>query len=226
MTQLRLYYLQQLGITPWVIRDSNETPEILTEHPPVNLCAVNELTSLCETVSSCTKCSLHATRTQTVFARGNPKAKLMIIGEAPGFYEDQQGLPFVGKAGGLLNRMLESIGMTDEDVYIANVLKCRPPGNRDPQLEEIQQCSAYLTEQIRMINPSVLLAVGRFSGHFLLQQALPLNKMRTMNNSYENRPVFVSYHPAYLLRNPKDKRKAYGDLLRVKQKLTELAGWS
>lgn len=220
MNQLRLYYLQQLGIKPWVVRDSTDSAQVTLTKP----CAVTEFTSLLENVASCTKCSLHATRTQTVFARGNPKAKLMIIGEAPGFYEDKQGMPFVGKAGTLLNRMLASIGMSEDDVYIANVLKCRPPDNRDPQLDEIQQCSGYLTQQIRMINPNVLLAVGRFAGHFLLQQALPLSKMRNISHSYENKPVFVSYHPAYLLRNPADKSKAYGDLLRVKQKLNELAG--
>jgi uracil-DNA glycosylase family 4 len=223
MDQLRFYYLRQLGIEPWILR-SSEAIVRQSNESSIIACAPEGLDTLRGSVASCTKCSLHQTRTQTVFARGNPEAKLMIIGEAPGFYEDKQGLPFVGKAGGLLNRMLASIGFLPEDVYIANVLKCRPPDNRDPQVDEIQQCSGYLTQQIRMVNPIVLLAVGRFSGHFLLQQALPLNKMRSGVHEYEGKPVFVTYHPAYLLRNPADKSKAYMDLLCVKKKLFELTG--
>ncbi|AHE67334.1 uracil-DNA glycosylase, family 4 [Legionella oakridgensis ATCC 33761 = DSM 21215] len=119
---LRQYYLQQMGIETWILRQPNSGSQALC--------------SLAVEVKSCTQCVLHKTRTQTVFARGNPKAKLMIIGEAPGFHEDKQGLPFVGKAGNLLNKMLHSIGLSDEDVYIANVIKCRPPDNRDPKTEE------------------------------------------------------------------------------------------
>jgi uracil-DNA glycosylase family 4 len=199
---LRLYYLQQLGITPWKLR---EAP------------AIDPLQLLANEVAACTRCPLHKARTQTVFSRGNVQAKLMIIGEAPGFYEDQQGKPFVGKAGGLLNRMLKSIGLSEEDVYIANIIKCRPPNNRDPESEEIAQCSGYLTQQIKLVDPQLILAVGRFAAQFLIGGQMPLNKMRGKLHRYEERSVIVSYHPAYLLRNPADKKKAFIDLLHVQR---------
>ena len=127
----------------------------------------------------------------------------------------------MGKAGGLLDQMLHSIGMDEEKVYIANVLKCRPPNNRDPAIEEISQCSAYLTQQINSIQPSMILALGRFAGQFLLNQQLPLNQLRKKIHNYKNIPFIVSYHPAYLLRNPADKKKAYVDLITVKKFLEE-----
>src|SRR5689334_19854352 len=147
--ELYNYYLQSMGLDVWV--------------PRHDVSSRTELTSLAKQIASCTKCELHRTRTQTVFARGNYKAKLMVIGEAPGFYEDKQGEPFVGKAGLLLNNMLNSIGMNEDDVYIANVLKCRPPANRDPIPEEISSCSGYLIQQIALVRPKLLLALGRFA---------------------------------------------------------------
>ncbi|MBI2784793.1 MAG: uracil-DNA glycosylase [Legionella longbeachae] len=203
---LSRYYLQAMGIDLWVLRQSERSSE-------------NDLSGLAQEVAACTRCLLHKTRTQTVFFRGNAQAKLMIIGEAPGFYEDQQGMPFVGKAGGLLNQMLRSIEMREEDVYIANVLKCRPPNNRDPQLDEIAQCSSYLARQIELVKPHLLLALGRFAGQFLLNKKLPLNQMRNTLHSYNDIPCMISYHPAYLLRNPIDKKNAYLDLLAVKKLL-------
>lgn len=200
---LTQYYLQTMGIERWLRRQTKHSSE-------------NHLATLAQEVAVCNRCPLYKTRTQTVFSRGNPKAKLMIIGEAPGFYEDQQGLPFVGKAGGLLNQMLQSIGMSESDVYIANVLKCRPPNNRDPALEEIEQCSPYLAQQIDFIAPDLILALGRFAGQFLLKKQLPLNKLRKTIHRYNDIPFMVSYHPAYLLRNPIDKKKAYDDLTTVK----------
>ncbi len=202
---MRQYYLQQMGIKPWVLRKAKVDKKNLND--------------LALTVSNCVLCPLHKTRTQTVFARGNPDARLMIVGEAPGFYEDQQGLPFVGKAGGLLNKMLSSIELSDEDVYIANVLKCRPPNNRDPNAEEIQQCSEHLSQQIALVAPKLILAAGHFAGQFLLKATTPLNKMRQKIHDYNGTPVLVSYHPAYLLRNPADKKNAYQDLLFIKQLL-------
>lgn len=207
MTQhLRHYYLQQMGIETWVSRE-DDTPK-------------KKLVRLEAEVSACVRCPLHKTRTQTVFARGNPSAKLMIIGEAPGFYEDQQGEPFVGKAGVLLNKMLRSIGLSGEEVYIANVLKCRPPNNRDPQSEEISECCNYLSQQIALVAPKLILAVGRFAGQFLLSQTLSLAKMRNKIHSYQGLAVLVSYHPAYLLRNPADKKHAYSDLVLVKKMIS------
>ena len=205
---LNHYYLQTMGIDVWLQRQ-------------VNPGCGKQLSALAGEVASCTRCALHKTRKQTVFSRGNPQAKLMIIGEAPGFYEDQQGLPFVGKAGGLLNQMISSIDMSEEDVYIANVLKCRPPDNRDPDFEEIAQCSAYLARQIELIEPRLILALGRFAGQFLLNKPLPLKQLRNELHYYKEIPFLVSYHPAYLLRNPKDKKKAFVDLLAVRRFLAE-----
>ncbi|KTD74165.1 uracil-DNA glycosylase [Legionella tucsonensis] len=205
---LSRYYLQAMGIDLWEIRQPHSSCE-------------QDLSALAKEVAACTRCSLHKTRTQTVFFRGSAKAKLMIIGEAPGFYEDKQGLPFVGKAGSLLNQMLQSIGIVEEEVYIANVLKCRPPNNRDPQLDEITQCSSYLARQIELIQPHLILALGRFAGQFLLNQPLPLKQLRNTLHHYHNIPFMVSYHPAYLLRNPADKKKAYLDLLTAKKWLVE-----
>lgn len=196
------YYLQTMGIDIWVRRDSVPTSK-------------NYLSDLATEVSNCQRCSLHKTRTQTVFSRGNPKAKLMIIGEAPGFYEDQQGKPFVGKAGRLLDKMMHSIGMSEDDFYIANVLKCRPPENRDPSPEEIKQCSSFLACQIKQIQPNLILALGRFAGQFLLDKQLPLKELRNTIHYYDAIPFIVSFHPAYLLRNPSDKKKAYIDLLQA-----------
>ncbi|CEK10904.1 uracil-DNA glycosylase [Legionella hackeliae] len=207
---LNHYYLQTMGIDVWVSREEEATSS-----------CEKQLSRLARNVASCSRCPLHKTRTQTVFARGNPLAKLMIIGEAPGFYEDKQGLPFVGKAGMLLNQMLQSIGFTEEDVYIANVLKCRPPDNRDPRPDEIVHCSSYLAKQIQIINPHLVLALGRFAGQFLANKSAPLNQLRQTVHSYNNLPFMVSYHPAYLLRNPTDKKKAYADLLTVKKFLAE-----
>lgn len=195
------YYLHQLGIERWTKREQRH---------------IDPLTSLAQEVSTCTACLLHKSRTQTVFARGNPKAKLMIIGEAPGFYEDQKGEPFVGKAGGLLDKMLSSIGYCANDIYVANVIKCRPPNNRDPEKEEIEACSGFLAKQIEAVNPHCILAVGRFAGQFLINQNLPMNKMRNQIHIYKEKPVLVTFHPAYLLRNPLDKRLAFQDLLSLK----------
>lgn len=204
---LRNYYMQQMGIETWTTRERKPTIEPLS------------LEKLALTVAACTRCPLHATRTQTVFARGNPEAALMIVGEAPGFHEDQQGLPFVGKAGALLDQMLYSINLNKNDVYIANVIKCRPPNNRDPQVEEIAQCGHYLAAQIQLVNPKILLAVGRFAAQYLSNSTLPLNKIRNQPHYYQEIPVVASFHPAYLLRNPIDKKKAYEDWLMVKQLL-------
>ncbi|USQ13338.1 uracil-DNA glycosylase [Legionella lytica] len=175
------------------------------------------LSALAKEVAGCTRCPLHKTRKQTVFFRGSPQAKLMIIGEAPGFYEDQQGKPFVGKAGGLLNQMMHSVSLSENDFYIANVLKCRPPNNRDPQLEEIKQCSTYLEQQIDLIQPELILALGRFAGQFLLNKPVALNQLRNKIHYYKKIPFMVSYHPAYLLRRPVDKKKTYADLLAVRR---------
>ncbi|MCD6039008.1 MAG: hypothetical protein K0S27_408 [Gammaproteobacteria bacterium] len=206
MTTLsQLHYLTAMGIQTWQSRQGSAAP-------PTEL--KENMAVLCATVAQCTACPLHKTRTQTVFGTGYQQADLMIIGEAPGFYEDQKGEPFVGRAGQLLNAMLEAIGLDRRRVYIANILKCRPPNNRDPLPEEVSQCSGFLTKQIAFVQPKLLLALGRIAANYLLNTQMPLGRMRGKLHSYgmQNIPLLVTYHPAYLLRNPKDKGKAWQDL--------------
>ncbi len=168
-----------------------------------------------EQVSACTACDqLCRTRTQTVFGVGNPKAEWLIIGEAPGAEEDRQGEPFVGRAGQLLNAMLLAIGLPRESVFIANILKCRPPGNRDPRPEEVSNCLPFLRQQIALLQPKLLLAVGRIAAQNLLATDAPLARLRGKLHHFGDAetPLVITYHPAYLLRTPADKRKAWDDL--------------
>lgn len=166
------------------------------------------------TVAACTDCALHSSRQNTVFGCGNRKADWMIIGEAPGAEEDRQGQPFVGRAGLLLNAMLESVGLNRNAVFIANSLKCRPPGNRDPEAEELAQCQRYLARQIALVEPGLILCVGRVSAQSLLRSDSPVGKLRGRVHTLPDNtiPVVVTYHPAYLLRKPTEKRKAWADL--------------
>jgi uracil-DNA glycosylase family 4 len=166
-------------------------------------------------VASCTRCGLHRTRTQTVFGVGSQTADWLFIGEAPGRDEDAQGEPFVGRAGQLLNNMLRAIGFSREQVYIANILKCQPPRNRDPKPEEARTCEPYLQRQIAMLRPKVIVALGRIAAQNLLHTDMPIGRMRGRQYTYADTgiPVRVTYHPAYLLRSPVEKRKAWQDLL-------------
>lgn len=165
-------------------------------------------------VAACTRCGLAATRTQTVFGVGDPSAGWLIVGEAPGAEEDQRGEPFVGRAGQLLNAMLRAIGLAREQVYIANMLKCRPPQNRDPAAAEVAECSPYLDRQVALIKPKIMLVVGRIAAQSLLRTTVPLGRLRQQVHAYGALavPMVVTYHPAYLLRMPADKRKAWDDL--------------
>ncbi len=165
-------------------------------------------------VENCQACSLHTTRTNTVFADGTPDADWMFVGEAPGGEEDRQGVPFVGRAGQLLNAMLQALGKKREEVCIANVLKCRPPGNRDPRGEEVQKCEPFLLRQVALVRPRIIVVLGRFAAHSLLRTDEPIGKLRGRLFHYGEQkiPLVVSYHPAYLLRNPADKKKAWTDL--------------
>jgi len=202
MNQSKLHYLNAMGIQSWQLKHK-EQPE---DEKLKNLACLRGM------VSNCTACGLDKTRTQTVFGVGNPHADLMIIGEAPGFNEDQQGEPFVGRAGLLLNAMLESIGFERSAVYIANILKCRPPNNRDPLAEEVKHCTPFLEKQIAIIKPKLLLATGRIAAHYLLNNKASLQQLRGKIYQYNDTPLIITYHPAYLLRNPLDKGKAFQDL--------------
>jgi DNA polymerase len=176
---------------------------------------------LAQEVSVCTRCELHRGRTQTVFGVGRRDARLLVVGEAPGAEEDRQGEPFVGRAGILLNAMLRAIGLARADVYIANILKCRPPANRDPKPEETAECTPYLERQIELIAPRAALAVGRIAAQHLLQSDEPIGRLRGKEFRFGARriPLVVTYHPAYLLRSPLAKAKSWQDLCLLRQLL-------
>ena len=176
-----------------------------------------------QAVPACTACGLHKTRTQTVFGVGDENADWMLIGEAPGAEEDRLGDPFVGQAGKLLDNMLAAIDLKrGENVYIANVLKCRPPGNRNPEPEEVAKCTPFLKQQIALIQPKLIIARGRFAAQTLLASDASIASMRGRVYRYEGVPLIVTYHPAYLLRNLPDKAKAWADLLFAKKTMQTL----
>jgi DNA polymerase len=174
--------------------------------------------ALREAVAACTACALCNSRRQTVFGVGSERAHWMVVGEAPGEQEDIQGEPFVGKSGQLLDNMLQALGLTRgeaepaQQVYIANTLKCRPPGNRNPAPEELAQCEAFLIRQVQLLQPRIILAMGAFAVKSLLRSTEPVGKLRGHVHHYQGVPLIVTYHPAYLLRNPADKARAWDDL--------------
>jgi len=175
-------------------------------------------------VAGCTRCGLHKTRTRTVFGDGSPSARIVFIGEAPGRDEDLQGLPFVGRAGKLLDKMIEAIGFSRDTVYIANILKCRPPNNRDPKGDEVTACGDFLARQIELIDPVIICALGRVAGQNLLGKEVPLRVLRAGEHYYRGIRVIVTYHPAALLRNPAWKKGAWEDLQALKALHDDLTG--
>lgn len=177
------------------------------------------LEELKKPVSACKKCPLAKTRTNVVFGEGNPHAKLMFIGEAPGADEDEQGRPFVGRAGQLLTKIIEAMGLKREDVYIANILKCRPPENRNPLPAEIAQCSPYLLRQIELIKPKVICSLGKFSAQTLLNTETPISKLRGNFYDYHGTKLMPTYHPAYLLRNPGEKKTVWEDMKKIAKEM-------
>ena len=225
----RADYLQAIGIDRWLPRipvEGAASSTLESSAPageptasPAPVAAEEALEArwqgLRAEVLQCTKCPLHQGRTQGVVGVGNPQADWMVIGEAPGAEEDRRGEPFVGRAGQLLDAMLRSIRLSrDSNVYIANILKSRPPGNRDPRPEEVAACLPYLMRQIELVRPKLLLAVGRIAAQNLLSSDAPLARLRGRVHHFgeRNTPLVVTYHPAYLLRSPADKRKAWEDL--------------
>ncbi|MGH8254139.1 MAG: uracil-DNA glycosylase [Steroidobacteraceae bacterium] len=219
----RAQYLDALGIDRYVRRQGAtraNTKPIAAADPDTRW------DPLAAEVSTCTLCGLYAGRTQTVFGVGNRHAELLVVGEAPGAEEDRQGEPFVGRAGQLLNSMLRAMRAPRETVYIANVLKCRPPGNRDPAPDEVRSCLPYLQRQIDLISPRLMLAVGRIAAQSLLATDTPIGKLRGALHRFGTRgtPLIVTYHPAYLLRSPSEKRKAWTDLRFVQRELAKQRG--
>lgn len=177
------------------------------------------LAQLSKAVAACTQCALHEKRTKTVFGVGNPRTRVLFVGEAPGRDEDLKGEPFVGRAGQLLNKILAAIELRREDVYITNILKCRPPQNRDPQESEIRCCEEYLKQQIELIRPEVVCALGRIAAQWLLKTNAPLGTLRTGEYQYEGITVLPTYHPAALLRNPAFKKPTWEDFKKLKAML-------
>ena len=216
----RRAYLEALGIDVWLPRDQAEPQQedvAVADVRPDGL-GWEELRT---TVAACTSCSLHTSRTQTVFGVGDPQADWMIIGEAPGAEEDRRGEPFVGRAGKLLDEMLRAVGRSRDRVFIANILKCRPPNNRDPKAEESAACRGYLQRQIELVEPKIILAVGRIAAQLLLETDEPVGRLRGSRHQLGDTPLVVTYHPAYLLRSPTQKRKAWDDLRLAKRLMRE-----
>jgi len=233
----RLQYLQAMGIDVWVPRVSAEPAEALPLATPkpdtdpipvveIPVTVKRDIEHVVETIHShednwellerdvagCQKCDLCKTRTQTVFGSGNKNPDWLLIGEAPGQSEDQQGLPFVGNAGQLLTEMLRACGLSRDEVFITNILKCRPPNNRDPKPDEIANCHDYLERQLALLQPKIIVAVGRIAAQALLNTHDPIGKLRGKVHQFGSTPLVVIYHPAYLLRSLSEKRKAWLDL--------------
>ena len=183
--------------------------------------AAPRLLAIREDVGDCQRCPLARTRKTIVFGQGSPNARLMFVGEAPGGDEDEQGLAFVGKAGQLLTKIIEAIGMRREDVFIANVLMCRPPQNRNPEPDEILACQPFLDQKIEAIRPKVLVGLGKFGAHWLLKTAEPITRLRGRLGRYNGITVMPTYHPAYLLRNPGAKKEVWEDMKVVRALLAE-----
>jgi len=211
--------LAEMGLSPiWVLRDKSKP-----EEEKRSSVSGKTWIELKQAVQGCVACSLHKSRTQTVFGVGDEQADWMLIGEAPGGEEDRLGDPFVGQAGKLLDNMLAAIGLKRGDnVYIANVLKCRPPGNRNPQPEEVEKCSPHLRRQIELIAPKLIIAMGRFAAQTLLGTDASIASLRGRVHAHAGVPLIVTYHPAYLLRNLPDKAKAWEDLVFARKTMAGL----
>lgn len=199
-----------------------QTASMFESVPPQN----ETLETIREDLGDCQRCKLAPTRKNIVFGSGNPNAELMFVGEAPGADEDDQGLPFVGKAGQLLTRIIEAIDMRREDVYICNILKCRPPGNRNPESGEIASCEPFLVRQIAAVRPKVICALGTFGAQTLLRTKEPISKLRGHFIEYRGAKLLATFHPAYLLRNPHEKRKVWEDVQKIRDYLESLRSQS
>ncbi len=190
--------------------------------PDANVDAAGALAALRTHIGDCTRCKLHTLgRTQVVFGSGNPNADLMFVGEAPGADEDEQGVPFIGRAGQLLTKIIEAIDLRREDVYIANVIKCRPPANRNPEPDEVATCEPFLAQQIAIVRPRVIVALGTFAAHLLLRTDAPISRIRGVVHEYQGASLIPTFHPAYLLRSPDRKRDVWDDMKKVRALLND-----
>jgi DNA polymerase len=215
-----LKFAQELGVSgasrdsTWRARGQSVGVEVPVEHPVVfSSDSAAALAAVRADIGDCTRCKLHGLgRRQIVFGVGNPDADLMFVGEAPGSDEDIQGIPFVGRAGQLLTKIIEAIGLKREDVYIANVIKCRPPQNRNPDPDEVDTCEPFLFQQVDIIKPKVIVALGTFAARALLRTLDPISRLRGRVYEYRGAKLIPTFHPAYLLRNPASKRDVWEDM--------------
>ena len=226
-----LKFAAELGVAgvsrdpAWRTRASAPSTRLEASDPasapvPVFRSGAEALVAVRTEIGDCTRCKLHAQgRRQIVFGVGNPDADLMFVGEAPGADEDIQGIPFVGRAGQLLTKIIEAIGLKREDVYIANVIKCRPPGNRNPEPDEVDTCEPFLFRQIDIIHPTVIVALGTFAARALLRTLDPISRLRGRVYEYRGAKLIPTFHPAYLLRNPASKRDVWEDMKVVRRLL-------
>ena len=218
-----LQFFEELGVTgvsrdpSWRHRGPGAPPTPVAE--PDAGAGTETLDLIRADLGDCTRCKLHAGRNTIVFGVGNPHADLMFVGEAPGRDEDRQGIPFVGRAGQLLTKIIASIGLSRDDVYIANVIKCRPPSNRNPELDEIQQCEPFLFRQVDVIKPKVVVALGAFAVRTLLQTDQAISRLRGQIHDYRGAQLVPTFHPAFLLRSPERKRDVWEDMKKVRSLL-------
>jgi len=215
ISDLKIYleYLKEMGITALPLTEGAPEDAPLAKTPT--------LADVKEELGDCKRCKLHRTRKTIVFGEGNEKATLMFVGEGPGFDEDVQGRPFVGRAGQLLTKIIESINLSREEVYIANIIKCRPPQNRNPEPDEIESCHHFLMEQIRLIKPKIICALGTFSAQTLLKTQTKFTALRGKLHEVDGIKVIPTYHPAFLLRNPERKREVWEDMKKIAELLKE-----
>lgn len=216
-----LKYYRELGV-PGVTTDPAWRTRGAQAAAPSAAAEAEALGALRTHIGDCARCKLHTLgRQQVVFGAGNPHADLMFVGEAPGSDEDIQGVPFVGRAGQLLTKIIEAIGLRREDVYIANVIKCRPPANRNPEPDEVATCEPFLSQQIDIIRPRVIVALGTFAAHALLRTDAPISRIRGVVHEYRGARLIPTFHPAYLLRSPDRKRDVWDDMKKVRALLAE-----
>jgi uracil-DNA glycosylase family 4 len=217
VTGLRHYLEEEraMGLEGWP--KSSAPPREKASSPPPPSPSSSSLKEVREELGDCRRCKLHSTRTNIVFGAGNPGALLVFVGEGPGRDEDLQGKPFVGLAGQLLTKIIQAIQLTREEVYIANIIKCRPPGNRNPEPDEIQACEPFLIKQLEAIRPKLICALGTFAAQTLLKTEERISLLRGRFHQYQGIPLMPTYHPAYLLRNPQFKRDVWEDMKKIKK---------
>ncbi len=217
----RRAYLEAMGIDVWL--PAGAADATVVDGPESDAPAAGELgwDELASCVAQCTRCPLHRERTQTVFGVGDRRASWMLVGEAPGMEEDRRGEPFVGRAGKLLDEILRAAGLSRGQVYIANTVKCRPPGNRNPEPGELAACRGYLDRQLELVDPDIIIAVGKVAAHALLGSDAPVGRLRGRRHQFGDVPLVVTYHPAYLLRSPTQKRLVWEDLCLARELAAE-----